>query len=148
MQDLTGKYVCVDTGSVGLAGAGLVLCRSDYLLSLHALHSYSSAEERAAACETFARLNAAYEDLKARQDEEEFEMVMMGGNFGAGEGRSGQRRVKFTSSDKIRESNPDRVNYNRIDELRERKNLKATHWKDEGYQFNRHNGDFGPPRRW
>ena len=109
---------------------------------------YSSPEERAAACETFARLNAAYEDLKARQDEEEFEMVMMGGNFGAGEGRSGHRRVKYKTSDKIRESNPNRVNYNRIDELRERKNLKATHWKDEGYQWNRHNGDFGPPRRW
>ena len=62
------------------------------------------------------------------------------------------RRVKYKTSEKIRENNPNRINYDRILELRDRKNLKGRNWSDPGeYEYQqggRHNGDFGPPRRW
>ena len=106
-------------------------------------------EEREAANQDFIRINTAYEDLKSRQDEEEIEVVMMGGNFGQGKR---DRRVKYKTSEKIRDQNPNKVNYNRIVELQERKNLKARSWRDPGefdyQQGGRHNGDFGPVRRW
>ena len=62
------------------------------------------------------------------------------------------RRVKYKTSEKIRQNNPNRVNYDRILELRNRSNLKGRNWSDPGeYEYEqggRHNGDFGPPRRW
>ena len=109
----------------------------------------STAEEREKANKDFARINEAYEDLKARKDEEEIEVVMMGGNFANGKR---DRRVKYKTSEKIRQNNPNRINYERIVELRDRKNLKGRNWSDPGeYEYQpggRHNGDFGPPRRW
>ncbi|KAL7540406.1 hypothetical protein ACHAXR_012046 [Thalassiosira sp. AJA248-18] len=106
-------------------------------------------EEREKAGLDFVRINEAYEDLKARQDEEEFEVVIMGGNFASGKR---DRRVKYKTSAKIREQDPNRVNYERIVELRDRRNLKARSWRDPGEfdysQGGRHNGDFGPVRRW
>mmetsp|Transcript_21469 Transcript_21469/g.46648 ORF Transcript_21469/g.46648 Transcript_21469/m.46648 type:complete len:200 (-) Transcript_21469:367-966(-) len=105
-------------------------------------------EEREKASLDFVRINEAYEDLKARQDEEEIEVVMMGGNFATGKR---DRRVKYKTSEKIRQNNPNRVNYDRILELRDRKNLKEKNWSDPGeYEYKqggRHNGDFGPLRR-
>mmetsp|Transcript_24986 Transcript_24986/g.45003 ORF Transcript_24986/g.45003 Transcript_24986/m.45003 type:complete len:235 (+) Transcript_24986:200-904(+) len=103
-------------------------------------------EERERASLDFKRISEAYEDLKARQDEEEIEVVIMGGNFAQGKR---DRRVKYKTSEKIREQNPNRVNYDRILELRDR-NLKTTRWSDPGeydYDGGRHNGDFGPVRK-
>lgn len=109
----------------------------------------ATSEERTAASLEFTRISEAYEDLKSRQDEEEIEVVIMGGNFSQGKTT---RRVKYKTSEKIRLKNPNRVNYDRIAELRDRKNLKGTNWSDPGefeyQQGGRHNGDFGPPRRW
>lgn len=109
----------------------------------------ATAEEREKASLDFVRINEAYEDLKARQDEEEIEVVIMGGNFAAGKR---DRRVKYKTSEKIRQNNPNKVNYDRILELRDRKNLKGTNWSDPGeyktQQGGRHNGDFGPLKRW
>mmetsp|Transcript_7548 Transcript_7548/g.18730 ORF Transcript_7548/g.18730 Transcript_7548/m.18730 type:complete len:206 (+) Transcript_7548:120-737(+) len=106
-------------------------------------------EERERANSDFARISEAYEGLKARQDEEEVEVVIMGGNFAAGKR---DRRVKYKTSERIRQNDPTRVNYDKILELRERQNLKGRNWSDPGeYEFSqggRHNGDFGPPRRW
>jgi len=106
-------------------------------------------DERERANSDFMRINEAYEGLKARKDEEEFEVVIMGGNFANGKR---DRRVRYKTSEKIRQQNPNRVNYDRILELRDRKNLKARSWRDPGEfdyeQGGRHNGDFGPVRRW
>ena len=106
-------------------------------------------EERERANSDFARISEAYEELKARQDEEEVEVVIMGGNFAAGKR---DRRVKYKTSERIRQNDPTRVNYDKILELRERQNLKGRNWSDPGeYEYSqggRHNGDFGPPRRW
>jgi hypothetical protein len=106
-------------------------------------------EERERANFDFARISEAYEDLKSRRDEEEIEVVIMGGNFATGKR---DRRVKYKTSEKIRQANPNRVNYDRILELRDRGNLKGRNWSDPGEfeypQGGRHNGDFGPPRRW
>eukprot|EP00584_Thalassiosira_punctigera_P018468 CAMPEP_0172553600 /NCGR_PEP_ID=MMETSP1067-20121228/51300_1 /TAXON_ID=265564 ORGANISM="Thalassiosira punctigera, Strain Tpunct2005C2" /NCGR_SAMPLE_ID=MMETSP1067 /ASSEMBLY_ACC=CAM_ASM_000444 /LENGTH=206 /DNA_ID=CAMNT_0013341813 /DNA_START=128 /DNA_END=748 /DNA_ORIENTATION=- len=106
-------------------------------------------EERERASADFTRISEAYEDLKARRDEEEIEVVLMGGNFAQGKR---DRRVRYKTSEKIRQQNPNRVNYDRILELRDRRNLKATSWRDPGeYDYSqggRHNGDFGPVRRW
>ena len=108
----------------------------------------ATSEEREKANLDFARIKDAYDDLKARQDEEEIEVVIMGGNFAAGKR---DRRVKYKTSEKIRQSDPNRVNYDRILQLRERDNLKARSWRDPGNfdyeQGGRHNGDFGPVRR-
>ncbi|KAL9182541.1 hypothetical protein ACHAXT_013193 [Thalassiosira profunda] len=109
----------------------------------------ASPEERERANFDFARINEAYEDLKARKDEESFEVVIMGGNFAQGKR---DKRVQYKTSEKIRQSNPNRVNYDRIVELQKRKNLKGRSWRDPGEydygQGGRHNGDFGPVRRW
>ena len=60
--------------------------------------------------------------------------------------------MKYKTSEKIRQSNPNRIDYDRILELQRRSNLKGTNWSDPGeYEYQqggRHNGDFGPPRRW
>ncbi|KAL7550434.1 hypothetical protein ACHAWF_016006 [Thalassiosira exigua] len=73
----------------------------------------------------------------------------MGGNFAAGKR---DRRGKYKTLEKIPQSNPNRVNYDRILELRDRRNLKARSWRDpdefDYEQGGRHNGDFGPVRRW
>ena len=106
-------------------------------------------EERERANVDFARINEAYEALKSRRDEEEIEVVIMGGNFATGKR---DRRVKYKTSEKIRQANPNKVNCDRILELRDRGNLKGRNWSDPGEfeypQGGRHNGDFGPPRRW
>ena len=109
----------------------------------------ATSEERESASLDFTRINEAYEDLKSRQDEEEIEVVMMGGNFATGKR---DRRVKYKTSEKIRQQNPNNINYERILELRDRTNLKATSWRDPGeysseQQGGRHNGDFGPVSR-
>ena len=106
-------------------------------------------EERDKASLDFARISEAYEDLKAAKDEEEFEVVIMGGNFAAGKR---DRRVRYKTSEKIRQNNPNRINYDRITELQNQRNLKKTkRWSDPGeYEYEqggRHNGDFGPIRR-
>ena len=44
----------------------------------------ATVEEREQANVNFVRINEAYEDLKARKDEEEIEVVIMGGNFATG----------------------------------------------------------------
>lgn len=102
----------------------------------------ATAEERDIATKTFQRLNEAYDTLKSRQDEEEIEVIMMGGN-----GKR-ERKVKYKTSEKIREQNPNKINYDRIVELRDRKNVKAESWVNRGVEYGRHNGDFGPVRRW
>jgi hypothetical protein len=102
----------------------------------------AAAEERQIANSNFQRLNEAYDTLKSRQDEEEIEVIMMGGN-----GKR-ERRLKYKTSEKIREQNPNRINYDRIVELRERQNVKAESWVHRGIEYGRHNGDFGPVRRW
>ena len=102
----------------------------------------STTEERDIATKTFQRLNEAYDTLKSRQDEEEIEVIMMGGN-----GKR-ERKVKYKTSEKIREQNPNKINYDRIVELRDRKNVKAESWVNRGIEYGRHNGDFGPVRRW
>ena len=66
----------------------------------------ATSEERAQASVDFTRIKEAYEDLKARQDEEEFEMVLMGGNFATGKR---DRRVKYKTSEKMRQQDPNRV---------------------------------------
>jgi hypothetical protein len=107
-------------------------------------------EERERANVDFARINEAYEALKSRRDEEEIEVVIMGGNFATG-GKRLERRVTYKTSEKIRQANPNRVNTDRILELRDRGNLKGKNWSDPGEfevpEGGRHNGDFGPPRR-
>lgn len=102
----------------------------------------ASAEEREIANTNFQRINEAYDTLKTRQDEEEIEVIMMGGN--------GKRewKVKYKTSTEIREKNPNRVNYDRIVENQKRQNVKAESWIDRGIEYGRHNGDFGPVRRW
>ncbi|KAL3764079.1 hypothetical protein ACHAW5_010449 [Stephanodiscus triporus] len=107
-------------------------------------------EERDRANFDFARINGAYECLKGARDETTFDVVLMGGNFEVGKR---DRRVRIKTSEDIRRSNPDRVNYDRILELRDGgRNLKGRNWSDpeefEYVQGGRHNGDFGPPRRW
>ena len=44
----------------------------------------ATVEEREQANVNFVRINEAYEDLKARKDEEEIEVVIMGSNFATG----------------------------------------------------------------
>jgi hypothetical protein len=102
----------------------------------------ATAEEREIAKTNFQRINEAYDTLKTRQDEEEIEVIMMGGN-----GKR-ERKVKYKTSTEIREKNPNRVNYDRIVENQTRKNVKAESWIDRGIEYGRHNGDFGPVRRW
>jgi hypothetical protein len=102
----------------------------------------ATAEEREIAKTNFQRINEAYDTLKTRQDEEEIEVIMMGGN-----GKR-ERKVKYKTSTEIREKNPNRVNYDRIVENQNRKNVKAESWIDRGIEYGRHNGDFGPVRRW
>ena len=109
-------------------------------------------DERREANEYFALINEAYNDIKSRQDEEEIEVVIMGGNFAAGKR---DKRVTIKTSEKIRQANPSRVNYDQILQNRDRRNVKGRNWNDpeelEKTQFSqggRHNGDFGPPRRW
>ena len=112
--------------------------------------------EREMANADFARINEAYETLKSRRDEEEIEVVVMGGNFatatGGGRKQRLDRRVTYKTSEKIRQANPNRVNTDMILELRDRGNLKGKNWSDPGEfevpRGGRHNGDFGPPRRW
>ena len=108
--------------------------------------------EREAANAYFARINEAYETLKSRRDEEEIEVVIMGGNFATTGRERLERRVTYKTSEKIRQANPNRVNTDRILELRDRGNLRGKNWSDPGEfevpQGGRHNGDFGPPRRW
>ena len=43
----------------------------------------ATVDERREANEYFAQINEAYENLKSKQDEEEIEIVIMGGNFAA-----------------------------------------------------------------
>ncbi len=102
----------------------------------------ATAEEREIANTNFQRINEAYDTLKTRQDEEEIEVIMMGGN-----GKR-ERKVKYKTSTEIREKNPNRVNYDRIVENQNRQNVKAESWIDRGIEYGRHNGDFGPVRRW
>mmetsp|Transcript_10661 Transcript_10661/g.17602 ORF Transcript_10661/g.17602 Transcript_10661/m.17602 type:complete len:193 (+) Transcript_10661:83-661(+) len=102
----------------------------------------ATAEEREIANTNFQRINEAYDTLKTRQDEEEIEVIMMGGN-----GKR-ERKVKYKTSTEIREKNPNRVNYDRIVENQKRQNVKAESWIDRGIEYGRHNGDFGPVRRW
>ncbi len=102
----------------------------------------ATAEEREIANTNFQRINEAYDTLKTRQDEEEIEVIMMGGN-----GKR-ERKVKYKTSTEIREKNPNRVNYDRIVENQTRQNVKAESWIDRGIEYGRHNGDFGPVRRW
>ena len=109
-------------------------------------------DERREANEYFAQINEAYENLKSKQDEEEIEIVIMGGNFATGKR---DRRVTIKTSEEIRKSNPNRVNYDVILQNRNRSNLKGRNWNDpeelgktQFSQGGRHNGDFGPPRRW
>ena len=85
-------------------------------------------EERDKASLDFARISEAYDDLKAAKDEEEFEVVIMGGNFAAGKR---DRRVRYKTSEKIRQNNPNRINYDRITELQNQRNLKKTKKKME-----------------
>ena len=54
-------------------------------------------DEREKASLDFAQIKDAYEDLKARQDEEEIEVVMTGGNFATGKR---DRMMKYKSSRK------------------------------------------------
>ena len=134
----------------------------------------ASSEERERANVIFARINGAYEELKAsmrggNDDDAEngiFEVVIMGGNFETGKR---DRRVKYrststsdvggggtggsnTNARRRHFDDPDGVNYDRILELRKRTNLKGKNWSDPGeFEYpsgGRHNGDFGPPRRW
>ena len=102
----------------------------------------ATAEEREIANTNFQRINEAYDTLKTRQDEEEIEVIMMGGN-----GKR-ERKVKYKTSTEIREKNPNRVNYDRIVENQRRQSVKAESWIDRGIEYGRHNGDFGPVRRW
>jgi len=100
-------------------------------------------EEREAANVEFLRINEAYEKIKARQGEETFEMIVMG---------NGRVETQYyTTSDERRKHDPDRVNFQRIVEMRERfPNAKRKNWSDGKYQHpqgGRHNGDFGPIRR-
>ena len=57
----------------------------------------------------------------------------------------------YTTSEEKRLNDPDRVNFQRIVEMRERfPNAKRKSWSDGKYQHSpggRHNGDFGPIRR-
>ena len=102
----------------------------------------ATAEERELATTNFQRINEAYETLKTRQDEEEIEVIMMGGN-----GKR-ERKVKYKTSTEIREKNPNRVNFDRIVQNQNRQNTKAESWVHRGIEYGRHNGDFGPIRRW
>ncbi|KAL7513336.1 hypothetical protein ACHAXN_010505 [Cyclotella atomus] len=100
-------------------------------------------EEREAANHDFRRINEAYEKLKAREGEETFEMIVMG---------NGKVEKKYyTTSEEWRKNDPDRVNFQRIFEIREKfPNAKTKSWSDGKYkhpQGGRHNGDFGPIRR-
>ncbi|KAL3807435.1 hypothetical protein ACHAXA_003964 [Cyclostephanos tholiformis] len=119
----------------------------------------ASYEERDKANAIFARINGAYEELKVAMrgggdDDDDgdalFEVVIMGGNFEMGKR---DRRVKYRARGGTTARNgPDGVNYDRILELRKRSNLKGRNWSDPGeFEYpsgGRHNGDFGPPRRW
>ena len=102
----------------------------------------ATSEEREIANTNFQRINEAYETLKTKQDEEEIEVIMMGGN-----GKR-ERKVKYKTSTEIREKNPNRVNFDRIVQNQNRQNTKAESWVHRGIEYGRHNGDFGPPRRW
>ena len=51
----------------------------------------ASEEERTKANMDFMRINEAYEDIKSRKDEEEIEVVIMGGNFD--NGKRGKRML-------------------------------------------------------
>jgi len=112
----------------------------------------ATVDERREANEYFAQINEAYENLKSKQDEEEIEIVIMGGNFATGKR---DRRVTIKTSEQIRDANPNRVNYDVILQNRNRSNLKGRNWNDpeelgksQYPHGGRHNGDFGPPRRW
>jgi hypothetical protein len=103
----------------------------------------ATADEREAANRNFLLVNEAYEKLKARQGEETFEVVIMG---------NGKVEKKYyTASEEMRQKDPDRVNFQRIVEIRERfPNAKTKNWSDGKYKHppgGRHNGDFGPIRR-
>lgn len=80
---------------------------------------------------------------KARQGEETFEIIVMGN------GRV--EKQYYTTSEEKRKSDPDRVNFERIVEIRENfPNVKRKNWSDGKYKHppgGRHNGDFGPIRR-
>ncbi|KAL7477149.1 hypothetical protein ACHAWX_000092 [Stephanocyclus meneghinianus] len=101
------------------------------------------AQKREAATLDFLRINEAYEKLKARRDEEIFEIIVMGN------GRV--EKQYYSTSEERRKSDPDRINVQRILELRERfPNAKRRSWSDGKYTHppgGRHNGDFGPIRR-
>ena len=103
----------------------------------------ASPEEREAANLDFVRIKEAYEKLKARQGEETFEMIVMGNGK--------VEKQYYTTSEEKRMNDPDRVNFQRIVEMRERfPNAKRKSWSDGKYQHSpggRHNGDFGPIRR-
>ncbi len=105
-------------------------------------------EERERAGADFARIGEAYEDLKSQKDEEKIEVMIIGGSFT--QGKRGQR-VRYKTSEKIPEQNPNQMNYDRILELRDRKYLKAASWRDPGendYSQQRHHRDFGPVSWW
>jgi hypothetical protein len=106
----------------------------------------ASYEEREAANMDFQRINDAYDKLKARQDEETFEVIVMGGNS-----KKTKMTQYYTTSEEIRKNDPNRVNVQRILEIRDRfPNAKRKNWATEEYKHQpggRHNGDFGPLRR-
>jgi len=52
-------------------------------------------EEREKANADFMRINEAYEDIKSRKDEEEIEVVIMGGNFD--NGKRGKRMLHYNT---------------------------------------------------
>jgi adenine specific DNA methylase Mod len=103
----------------------------------------ASTEDRELANRDFLRINEAYEKLKARQDEETFEIIVMGNGK--------VEKQYYTTSEERRNNDPDRVNFQRILEVRERyPNAKQRNWSDGKYKHppgGRHNGDFGPIRR-